>query len=107
MIYWFQKYGKNSKPGLHLKLYFPEKEFPFKPPFVLVQQPRFSFRTGHVTAGARAAVDPYVRRHDTHLHFTGMESGDYFKRGLLLYIKQLIIENHGKHATPVSWYRRW
>lgn len=50
ILTWFQKYGKDRKPGVHLQLRFPPN-FPSSPPFVRVVCPRFHFQTGRVTVG--------------------------------------------------------
>jgi len=44
---WAKRTGKNY---VELKIQF-SKEYPFKPPFVRVIEPRFQFRTGNVTLG--------------------------------------------------------
>jgi len=50
---WHRRSGKD---WVELKIQF-SKEYPFKPPFVRVIEPRFQFRTGNVTLGGAICME--------------------------------------------------
>ena len=86
ILAWFQKYGRDRKPGVHLQLRFPPN-FPSSPPFVRVVCPRFHFHTGRVTVGGSMCSET--------LTMSGWEPR-ITPTAFLLVLKEHIVEGEGR-----------